>query len=190
MITAIDNRGIIQCWDNGNIAQKSDVGAYTYSSNKPHFVTDITQNSNSMIHPFEQEITYNPFQKTATVEEDTYLYTITYGTDRQRKKTVLKNNNAIVETTIYSGCYEKQTAGGSTKELHYIPTPAQSFDFAAAYITELFNPEEGAKRMDNHFKIIGGLFKTDGNRTGFWRGAGQLLSRWTWESPQTIAGLI
>ena len=71
-----------------------------------------------------QTLTYTPFQKTATITEDTYSYSIIYGTDHQRKKTVLKNNNNITETKIYSGRYEKLTTPTGTKELHYIPTPS------------------------------------------------------------------
>ena len=114
----------IDYYNNGNIDIKSDAGTYAYLSNKPHAVTQITQNNNSMIHPLAQQITYNPFQKTATIEESNYSYAITYGADQQRTKTVLKNNNTVVETRIYSGLYEKYTAGSSTKELHYIPTPS------------------------------------------------------------------
>ena len=114
----------IDYYNNGNIDIKSDAGTYAYLSNKPHAVTQITTTNSSIIHPLSQQITYNPFQKTATIAESSYSYAITYGADRQRKKTVLKNNNAIVETRIYSGLYEKLTAGGSTKELHYIPTPS------------------------------------------------------------------
>jgi RHS repeat-associated protein len=71
----------------------------------------------------KQHLTYNPFQKTATVTEGAHSCAITYGTDRQRKKTVLKNGNTTIETKIYSGRYEKLTTPTGTKELHYIPTP-------------------------------------------------------------------
>ena len=43
--------------------------------------------------------------------------------------------------------------------------------------------------MDNHFKLIGGLFQIDENDKNMWSVAGKILSRWTWESTQTFAGL-
>jgi len=112
---------IMSYHDNGNIDFKSDAGTYAYASNQPHAVTEITDHvGNSFIHHPKQEITYNPFQKTATIDEDGNFYTITYGTDGQRKKTVLQDRNSTTETRIYSGRYEKT---GNT-ELHYIPTPS------------------------------------------------------------------
>jgi len=67
---------------------------------------------------------------------------------------------------------------------------AQSIDFGVTYFGTLFNgdTEWGGHRFENSLKLIGGLFQTDENQ-GFWANAGMLLSRWTWESPQEIAGL-
>ena len=110
--------------ENGNIDTKTDAGFYLYDrNNKPHAVAVVDGFATCAIHHSAQEITYNPFKKTATIYENGNYYTITYGTDGQRKKTVLKNNSAI-ETIIYSGRYEKLTTGSSTKEFHYIPTPS------------------------------------------------------------------
>ena len=67
---------------------------------------------------------YNPFQKTSIINEGNYLYTLAYGTDQQRKKTVLQNGFSTTETRIYSGRYEKETTLAGTKEFHYIPTPS------------------------------------------------------------------
>ena len=92
---------------NGNIKNKTDAGSYIYLSKRPHAVDTIITNANSMIHTVNQSIpSYNPFHKAATITEGAYSYTITYGTDRQRKKTVLKQNNTTIETKIYSGLYE------------------------------------------------------------------------------------
>ena len=46
----------------------------------------------------------------------------------------------------------------------------------------------GGQRFNNSLKLIGGLFQTD-EKKGFWENTGCLLSRWTWESPQNLAGL-
>ena len=111
--------------DNSNIQYKYKAGNYDYLSPQPHAVTQITDNfGNSIIHHPAQEIHYNSFQKTATIDENGYSYSITYGTDQQRKKTTLKNKNTIIETKVYSGRYEKLTTPTGTKELHYIPTPS------------------------------------------------------------------
>jgi len=114
-------QGSTTYYPNGNIDTKSDAGTYVYLNNKPHAVdTIIDKVGNSIIHHSNQEITYNPFLKTATIDENGNYYTITYGTDGQRKKTVLNNT----ETRIYSGRYEKLTTSSGTKEYHYIPTPS------------------------------------------------------------------
>jgi RHS repeat-associated protein len=67
---------------------------------------------------------------------------------------------------------------------------AQSIDFGVTYFGTMFkqDPLWGGRRGYNSSKIVGGMFQTDENR-GFWGNAGMLLSRWTWESPQTMAGL-
>ena len=69
---------------------------------------------------------------------------------------------------------------------------AQSWDLLVTFWGSLQRNdgyEWSKKRFDNSMRIAKGMFKTDENLTGFWRHAGQLLSRWTWESPQTLAGL-
>jgi pterin-4a-carbinolamine dehydratase len=56
-------QGSVSYNPNGNIDTKSDAGAYSYSGAKPHAVTGIAMNSNSMIHHPEQYITYTPLPK-------------------------------------------------------------------------------------------------------------------------------
>ncbi|MCL2510605.1 MAG: FG-GAP-like repeat-containing protein, partial [Bacteroidales bacterium] len=111
---------------NGNIAFKHQAGTYAYTGNKPHAVTEITDHvGNSLINSEAQySPAYNPFQKTSIINEGNYLYTLAYGTDQQRKKTVLQNGFSTTETRIYSGRYEKETTLAGTKEFHYIPTPS------------------------------------------------------------------
>jgi hypothetical protein len=67
---------------------------------------------------------------------------------------------------------------------------AQSLDFGVTFFGTLFSGDTqwGGRRFENSLKLIRGLLQIDENR-GFWANAGILLSRWTWESPQTIAGL-
>ena len=44
----------------------------------------------------------------------------TYGADYQRVKSILKQNNSIIETKYYLGDYEKQVIGGVTRDIHYV----------------------------------------------------------------------
>ncbi len=43
---------------------------------------------------------------------------ITYGTDNQRIKSVLKNNGDVIKTKYYIPGYEKEVTAGGTRELH------------------------------------------------------------------------
>ena len=107
-----------------SVIRKNDTETYIYDVDKPHAVSEIVDSiGNSLISINQQSISYNPFGKTASIAQGIYNYTITYGIDAQRKKTVLKESNIVTETRIYSGLYEKQTTASATKEFHYIPTP-------------------------------------------------------------------
>lgn len=104
----------------GNIAAKTDAGNYTYRNDKKHavaYITNPTAISNSTIG---QVITFTPFLKTATISENDYQIAFTYGADYQRVKSVLQYQNAVTETKIFVGEYEKFTDNTGTKEIHYI----------------------------------------------------------------------
>jgi len=68
---------------------------------------------------------------------------------------------------------------------------AQSIDFAVSFYGAIVRKdgyEWSGKRFTNYARIIGGAFQTDENKN--WAGNTWLLfSRFTWESPQTFAGL-
>ena len=110
----------------GNITSKTDAGNYVYKTDKIHAVAYITNPAGAQTPPAnisttEQQITYTPFLKTATVSEAPYSLDFTYGPDYERVKTLLKNNGNLQETRLYLGGYEKQIiAGGATREIHYI----------------------------------------------------------------------
>jgi RHS repeat-associated protein len=107
----------------GNVATKTDAGTYKYKDDKIHAVAYITDPagtsaiSNSTIG---QTISYTPFLKAATISENPYQVSFTYGPDYQRVKSELLINSVISETKIYVGDYEKQTDNTGTKEIHYI----------------------------------------------------------------------
>jgi RHS repeat-associated protein len=109
----------------GNITSKTDAGNYTYNNQKINAVAYVTNPAGSRTPPDvisqdQQDITYTAFQKTATVAENNYLLTYTYGSDYQRIKSVLQQNGGVIETKYYLGDYEKQIKNGITRELHYI----------------------------------------------------------------------
>ena len=103
---------------NGNITSKTGIGTYSYGT-KPHAVTNVT-NSSSLIDTDSQSITYTAFDKAASITQNGYQLDITYGTDLQRWKSVLKNGSTTVRTTLYAGDYEKITENGVTKQYYYI----------------------------------------------------------------------
>ena len=106
---------------NGNINSKTGIGNYTYDANKKNAVVQV-QNSGNLIPKENVDVTYNAFNKVATVIQGGNKLTITYGPDRQRVKTVLVYGGATT-TTLYAGNYEQRTAGGVTTTYHYVASP-------------------------------------------------------------------
>ena len=109
----------------GNIVSKSDMGNYVYKTDKIHAIAYITNpvgpQAPPAIYPTTpQVITYTPFLKAASITEDPYQLDFTYGPDYQRIKTVLKQSGSVSETRYFHGNYERQTNGGSTREIHYV----------------------------------------------------------------------
>jgi RHS repeat-associated protein len=104
-----------------SINSKSDAGgSYSYAGPPAHAVTSIT-NPSAAISAQTENITYTSFQKTLSITEGTNLrLNFTYGSDFERKKTVL-NNSGSITTTLFSGKYEKITDPSNTVyEVHYI----------------------------------------------------------------------
>jgi len=104
---------------NGNITQKSDVGAYAYDATKINAVKEVSSNNLDVLA--QQNITYSSFQSPTLIKEGDYQLELLYSHDRSRKKTTLKQNNQTKLTTYFSGGYEKQVdAQNNTTELHYL----------------------------------------------------------------------
>ncbi len=113
----------------GKIMQKTDIGNYSYDANKIHqlkYLTSISNGANPsvVIGTSERNISYTSFLKTATITENNYQLTYTYGSDRQRIKSELKQNGSTIETKLYWGDMELVTKGGVTSEIYYISGPA------------------------------------------------------------------
>lgn len=117
---------------NGNIMNKSNVGQYDYDDNKIHAVTNV-ENSNVIIPSLQQDITYTPFDRTASITEGDKSITFTYGPDLNRVKTQLYSAGSLIKTKYFIGSYEKEITPTGIKEIHYIPTGNNSY---ATYVLE------------------------------------------------------
>lgn len=105
---------------NGNISSKTDVGNYSYHTNKKNAVVKVTDPNNT-ISTFGQTITYTPFNSVKTILENNQQLTFTYGPDQQRRKMEYLNGGTLQKTNYYIGNYEKiVTATNDVTELHYI----------------------------------------------------------------------
>lgn len=109
----------------GNIKSKSDIGNYTYKTDKINAIAYITsiaggQTPPGVISQNQQDITYTPFLKAATLSESGYVLSYTYGQDQQRIKGVLNQGANEIETKYYLGAFERQKKGGITRDIHYI----------------------------------------------------------------------
>lgn len=112
--------GLVMRSDIGQTPNESRVTAakhinYPLPYDQPPFV--ISQST--------QKLTYTPFLKTASINEqvgtDTYHLTYEYGPEQQRVRSVLTKNNTPPNTErVYLGDYEKQTINNTTEEIHYI----------------------------------------------------------------------
>ncbi len=126
--------------ENGNIVLKSDAAdSLIYDNVKPHAVVKLLNYKN--IPSLHQDIKYTAFNKVKSITEGDYRIEFTYGTDRLRRKTILKNKNtgAIIKTKYFFGNYEKEIdAQGKIRELHYI---AGGDGLAAVFIKDASHPQ-------------------------------------------------
>jgi RHS repeat-associated protein len=109
----------------GNIMSKTDAGNYVYKNDKINAVAYITNPAGDMANPvtistLEQQITFTPFLKADRITENNYQLDYVYGSDYERAKSILQQNNNLIETKYYLGNYEKQISGGVTREIHYV----------------------------------------------------------------------
>lgn len=126
--------GNIQYASNGNVLSKSGAGTYHYNSNNPHAVATVSNYSN--IPSFTENLIYTSFHKVSSIEDSDAVVKkllLSYGPEEQRRITKYYENNSLQKTKIFSIDYEKQIAGSSTKEIHYI---AGGDGLAAVYIIE------------------------------------------------------
>lgn len=99
------------------------MGNYSYASGRPNAVTGVT-NPQNVIPNAGQNINYTAFSQPATVTENGYELTYTYGADYNRIRSITKQNGNEINRRYYFGEYEKDITGGTTRHLHYISSPA------------------------------------------------------------------
>ncbi len=121
-ITQGNNMRTISYQSNGNISTKFDAGAYTYDPVKIHSINRITDNNcTSAIDQALQNITYTPFKKVKTIQQQNDSLIYTYGYVMERRKMQMFEDGQLVKTRIYCGLYEKETlADNAEKEYCYI----------------------------------------------------------------------
>jgi RHS repeat-associated protein len=113
---------------NGNLKSHSGAGDYDYLSSRINAVTQIKLSSTSAIDKKDaQEITFTAFHSPRSIKQGKYELNLLYGTDQQRKKTVLSYNEDIESTTYFLPQYEWESKYSSrgkgqnnTTEIHYI----------------------------------------------------------------------
>jgi RHS repeat-associated protein len=146
---------------NGNIQHQTEVGWYIYNNSKPNALEKITSTQNEVRKASpqtHQTVTYTSFDRTATISENDYLMTFSYGPDENRKMSEMKFQNNILYTRYYSEIYEKQVAGSNSKEIHYIPLGQN--------VTAIYVIENGTGNMRYVYKDYLGSILTVTNNQG------------------------
>lgn len=147
---------LTEYYDNGNIKSKYDNGVYSYDNQRIHAVTQTT-NSSAVSN---QTITYNGFNKTATIEQGLIGYEFKYGVDGQRRKMYRKSSGTVNLERTYSANYEKEKVGSRTRETHYIPTPS---GLTALFIKENGNAGKIYYLCSDHLGSITAVVDASGN---------------------------
>jgi len=119
--------------NNGNIASKTDIGTYSYDpADQPHAVKSVDNTSNE-ISTTDQVINYTLFGKVESIIEGEYSLLFAYGSDDERRISVLKQNNADIKTKYFGQNYELIKTPLGIKEINYINCPE---GLCAIYIKE------------------------------------------------------
>ena len=115
---------------NGNITNRSDftspaggIGDYNYGNYGPHAVSGLEETTGNLLPSNNQRIDYTDFNKVSHISQGNYGYYITYGQDRLRRMTVLRNDiteDALLTKYYAFGDYERETDANGTRHLHYI----------------------------------------------------------------------
>ncbi len=107
----------------GNIASRTDLDnntMYYGLRGRPHSLDSI--NGVPANFPLSNlSVTYTDFNKINTLNEGSKLYTLTYGIDDQRRKSVYAVNGVTKQTRYYLGDFEEEIdANGNIRKIHYL----------------------------------------------------------------------
>jgi len=111
----------ITYYPNGNINTKFDVGTYQYANNN-HAVSGIT-NLAPGYSPPAYSLTHKSFDRPAQITQGNEKIAYEYNPGKQRNVSRYSVNNVVQTTRYYSGSYEKEITGSTTKEFDYICSP-------------------------------------------------------------------
>lgn len=118
----------------GNITKHQNVASYSYHSTvKPYAVNSITLLGASLPHR-AQSVSYNAMNRPATITENSYTASFTYGNSSQRVKMQLKQGTTVQLTRYYLNNYEIDEGTAGNKERLYIGGDAYSA--SAVYVKE------------------------------------------------------
>ena len=108
----------------GNILSNTLAGTYSYESDKPHAVTNVTPSTNfpNAISAADCLTEYNVFNQPTRIAEGDAEILLEYGADNQRVKAVFKRNGQVERTLYYINAnYEKEVeADGVTTHYNYV----------------------------------------------------------------------
>jgi len=95
---------------NGNITNSSVAGNYNYNAPQPHAVSSVngivTATGSNSAPSLLCTSTYNPENKTLTIDNGTYKDEFTYGTNGNRFRLDLKTSGVLQRTKVYVGSNE------------------------------------------------------------------------------------
>ena len=108
----------------GNILSNTLAGTYSYGSDKPHAVTEVTTDGAfpNAISASDCIVEYNSFNQPSRIAEGDVEILLEYGADNQRVKAVFKRNGVVERTRYYiSANYEREVdATGVVTHYNYI----------------------------------------------------------------------
>ncbi|MDL2215376.1 hypothetical protein LJC00_04225, partial [Dysgonomonas sp. OttesenSCG-928-M03] len=124
----------------GNITDHSEIGHFAYSQTKPYAIEKVAPYGEHI--PMRiQNITYNTLMRPATISENGYLATLSYTTNGDRMKMLLKKDDQDILTRYYiGGQYEIDEKLAGNEERLYLDGDAYSA--AAVYVKKGDNPWE------------------------------------------------
>nr|NQU93825.1 hypothetical protein [Bacteroidota bacterium] len=149
--------------DNGNITIRSNVGDYNYVGSGPHAFTGLENTTGSLLPAIDQTVDYTSFNKASHISQGNLDYFITYGPDRLRRYTNLRNDiteDALLTKYYAFGDYEKVTDANGTRHLHYI---SGGDGLAAIYVKHDNAPDSMYFIMKDHLgSMVGAINEETG----------------------------